>query len=324
RFVSRGGKGWITVALGAWVLVGLLGESGGWVEVVRRGTEQVAVREAVHTGSAGTSGRGANAGSGTAGSARTTGTPALSPTAVAGTDTAPSTPPALAALDSSHAGTESNTDSGSLASTQPEPTEQGAAGQGSAEDTVTARDSAASEAPPSPPTPPDAPWMAITQAHIDALDFSDLPPDEGVVAPIASRDDLLPYPELAEELECLRTELLRWEPAAVRDPVQRARNLLMVAAVPDATQMEWLEPWVPLEIFDYLRADIHEPHLSKILYWIITHPNEGDDSAADQLRPLCIDVQGRAADTQLLRERVALYAMKLLGRLQGKIRVEGE
>ena len=143
-----------------------------------------------------------------------------------------------------------------------------------------------------------------------------------MVAPIASRNDLLPYPELAEELACLRTELLRWEPAGVADPVQRTRNLLLVAAVPDATQMEWLEPWVPLEVFDYLQADIPEPNLSKILYWIIAHPNEGDDSAADQLLPLCIDVQGRTADTELLRERVGLYAMKLLGRVTGHLAPE--
>ena len=47
---------------------------------------------------------------------------------------------------------------------------------------------------------------------------------------------------------------------------------------------------------------------NNILYWIITHPNEGSDAAADQLLPLCIDVEGRSADTQLLRERTTLYA----------------
>ena len=151
-----------------------------------------------------------------------------------------------------------------------------------------------------------------------ALDFFNLPPDAGVVAPIAGHNDVIPYPELADELECLRTELLRWRPAAEADPVQRTRNLLLVAAVPDATQMEWLEPWVPLEVLAYLQADIPDPQLSRILYWIITHPDEGDDSAADQLLPLCIDVQGRAADTELLRERVSLYAMKFLGIILGE------
>ncbi|HEX6070922.1 MAG TPA: ABC transporter permease, partial [Longimicrobiaceae bacterium] len=37
RFVTRGGKGWIGVALGTWVVVGLLGESLGTVEVARGG-----------------------------------------------------------------------------------------------------------------------------------------------------------------------------------------------------------------------------------------------------------------------------------------------
>ena len=42
---------------------------------------------------------------------------------------------------------------------------------------------------------------------------------------------------------------------------------------------------MPLEVFAYLQADIPDPQLSRILYWIITHPDEGDDSAADQLLP---------------------------------------
>src|SRR5690606_26620927 len=33
RFVSRGGKGWIAVAVGSWVLVGVLGESSGQIVV---------------------------------------------------------------------------------------------------------------------------------------------------------------------------------------------------------------------------------------------------------------------------------------------------
>jgi hypothetical protein len=286
RFVSRGGKGWIAVALGTWVVVGILGESTGNVAVARGG-DGVLPPSAL----------------GTAGGPRPVGTDTIAAAgadsvardSAAARDTVRATPPALAA----------GTVPGDTAT---------AAGRATPISEGTDLDPG-----PTIPARPRAPWEAITRAHIDALDFRSLPPDAGVVAPIAGRNDMLPYPELAEELECLRTMLLRWEPAAVADPVQRARNLLLVAAVPDATQMEWLEPWVPLEVFEYLQADIHEPNLSKILYWIITHPDEGDDSAADQLLPLCIDVEGRAADTQLLRERTSLYAMKLLGRITGKI-----
>jgi hypothetical protein len=288
RFVSRGGKGWIAVALGTWVVVGVLGESTGSVAVAR-GEEGEGVRPPAALGRSDAATDSLRRPPLALSPADSAADPAAAP------DTARATPPALAA--------------------------RGAGGDttGAATDTAGAASRSGPESVPATPPRTPAPWESITRAHIDALDFSKLPPDAGVVAPIAGRNDLLPYPELADELECLRTELLRWPPATVTDPVQRARNLLLVAAVPDATQMEWLEPWAPLEVFEYLQADIHEPHLSKILYWIIVHPNEGDDSAADQLLPLCIDVQGHSADTELLRERVGLYAMKLLGRITGHI-----
>ena len=289
RFVERGGKGWLAVALAAWLLVGVMGETTGSVRIAGGGGGAETPRPGV--------------GAVPQGPAPEPGLPPAPQDSLAAAADAPEPDTARVAPPGGEA-EPSGTEAEEPAPQQPAGADTGAAG---------------ATPPPAPPAIPRQPWEAVTRAHIDVLDFSSLPPDAGVVAPIAGANDVIPYPELAAELECLRTELLRWGPAAEADPVQRARNLLLVAAVPDATQMEWLEPWVPLEIFAYLQADIPEPHLSRILYWIITHPDEGDDSAADQLLPLCIDVQGRAADTQLLRERVTLYAMKLLGRVIGRL-----
>ena len=51
----------------------------------------------------------------------------------------------------------------------------------------------------------------------------------------------------------------------------------------------------------------------KILYWIALHPADGDDKAVDELWALRFP--DGAVDVQQTRERTALYAVKLLGRL---------
>jgi hypothetical protein len=176
--------------------------------------------------------------------------------------------------------------------------------------------------PPAPAAPAiqqpiAATWQGVTRADIDRdLVFNRLPSDEGVVAPIAPADEE-PPPEVAAELEGIRAALPNWPPAKVPDAVQRARNILYIAAVPDVLQTE-LERFAPYVVFDELERDIPKDDLMKALYWIALHPMDGDDSAIDQLPAL--GFENRAVDTEQTRERVALYAVKLLGRLTGAIR----
>ena len=77
--------------------------------------------------------------------------------------------------------------------------------------------------------------------------------------------------------------LVTWGPAQVADPVQRVRNLLYVAAVPDVFQIP-LERYVPHVVFERLQGDVPKDDLIKILFWVATHPAGGDDSAVDDLR----------------------------------------
>ena len=154
-------------------------------------------------------------------------------------------------------------------------------------------------------------------ASIDRdLRFDRLPPDEGVVSPIAPADEQ-PDTDVANHLDYIASTLLTWKPAQVADPVQRVRNVLFVAAVPDVFQMEPLERLIPLVVFDHLQQNIPPGDLPKILYWIALHPNEGDDSAVDELR--VFKLGNGPSDIDQARERVALYAVKLLGRITGKI-----
>jgi hypothetical protein len=56
--------------------------------------------------------------------------------------------------------------------------------------------------------------------------------------------------------------------------------------------------------------------LFKVLYWIALHPYEGADAAIDQMQPL--GLRNGPSDVEELRNRTAIYAVKLLGRVTGK------
>jgi ABC-2 type transport system permease protein len=159
---------------------------------------------------------------------------------------------------------------------------------------------------------PKISWRDVTQADIDGIAFDRLPPDEGIISPV-SRSDEEPDPVLLPQLDNIRDALPGWAPGNVADPVQRARNLLAIAAVPDILQMEQVERFVPRLVFARLQTVIPPRDLPRILYWIALHPDEGDDTAIHQLQPFGLpDISGPAKP---VRGRIMLYAFKLLGRL---------
>src|SRR5207237_1787140 len=139
-----------------------------------------------------------------------------------------------------------------------------------------------------------ASWQDVTEADIDGIAFNRLPPDEGIVSPV-SRSDEVPDPAIQPALDRMRDALPHWAPDMITDPVQRTRNLLAIAAVPDILQMEQVERFVPRLVFARLQAVIPPRDLPKILYWIAMHPDDGDDAAIHQLRDFGLpDVTGHA------------------------------
>ena len=94
--------------------------------------------------------------------------------------------------------------------------------------------------------------------------------------------------------------------------------MLLLAAVPDVLQLD-IEHDMPFAVFDYLQQRIPKEQLIQVLYWIATHPSEGDLEALDHLTRACLDVQP-PDDADMIRERIAIYATKLLGRITGKIK----
>jgi hypothetical protein len=280
RFSRRSGKGWVTVALGAWVLVG--------------GMSEYRAR-------------------------RTTPPPAASRTPSGAPIPAPPMPsPASAGAP------------------QPLPARESAP-PGTVDPTLSAQEARAASRMPLPkqpapahetPTPPPkasgpqlphavkSSWQEVTVDDIERdLIFDRLPPDGGIVTPIAPADEE-PDPEVADHLAYIREMLPSWQPGKVADPVQRVRNLLYIAAVPDVQQAA-IERFAPHAVYERLQEDIPKQQLIKILYWIALHPTDGDDAAVDQLWALRFT--SGAVDMQQVRDRAAIYAVKLLGRLLGKI-----
>lgn len=164
------------------------------------------------------------------------------------------------------------------------------------------------------PTPPS--WQAVTLADIDRdLVFDRLPSDSGIVTPIA-RDEEEPDPDTADHLRYIQENLPSWQPGKVADPVQRVRNMLYVAAVPDVQQQP-IERFAAQAVFYQLQQDIPKDQLIKVLYWIALHPTDGDDKAVGDLWALRFT--NDPVDLEQTRERAAIYGVKLLGRLLGKL-----
>ena len=175
------------------------------------------------------------------------------------------------------------------------------------------------EAPP-PPLPIDYPdsWEEVTMEDIDRdIRFDALPYDQGLEAPVAALDEPM-YPDIEETIRCILYDLEVWPPAWTGDPVQRARNVLFVAAVPDMYQMSGIERWVPHAVFQHLANAHPEDELIKVLYWIAANPYEGEVSAASRLTDMCLRLGG-PDDVLMLQQRTGWYAAKLLGRITGHI-----
>jgi hypothetical protein len=173
--------------------------------------------------------------------------------------------------------------------------------------------------PSTPPQPSDAAigpprWQDVTMAMIEHdILFDRLPPDGGIVTPIAPQDEA-PEDDVADELDRIAAALPAWSPGLVSDPIQKVRNLLYIAAVPDVLQQA-TERHIPALVFAHIQQGFPQETLVKILYWIAVHPEEGDATAANQLEPFGISPPPDIVET---RGRAAVYAVKLLGRLTGK------
>lgn len=291
RFAAADGKAWVALALVAWAAVGALAESRGRVSTAKQQTQAAAALGDIRPSQP---------------------APATSVPPPAEPATSAPLPPAPAAAAAPPA---------TVRPAPPADAEANPDVKPPAAKTATGAPPSETPAPKTGATPAAGPasWQVVTLADIDRdLIFDRLPSDDGVVAPIAPVDEE-PPPDVLLDLDFVRGALPAWKPGTVDDRVQRVRNYLMVAAAPDVMQMS-LERYLPRVIFERLQDDLPKEQLIQILYWIALHPFEGNDEAVDQLWALHIG--DRPGDISQVRERAAFYAVKLLGRLTGRIKAD--
>jgi len=162
------------------------------------------------------------------------------------------------------------------------------------------------------PPPPEPPWMKVTLKDADALDYN-VPPDNGIVSPFAPPDEE-PDEFVKDQVDTVRNRLASWPPGTDGDDLRCVRNLLYVAAVPDAIQLP-VERYLPRVVYQFLLDSYPKEKLTKMLIWIAQHPMEGTiiDDVTD------LGIEGAAGDPMVVRERAYLYAIKMVARLTGRV-----
>jgi hypothetical protein len=298
RFSARSGKAWVSVALLSWAIVGALSEYRGRIAVppAPRAQSQPAATTAA---------------------ARAPSVPAAPPVEAPIAEPQRTSPPSTITLSEAEKKAEvREPERGRTPGSSPRLPPSAPSNGPRTAAPAPPRGAAPAEKPAPAPQIIKPNWQAVTLDDIERdLIFDRLPSDEGIVTPIAP-DDEEPDTEVGEHLQYIREMLPSWQPGKVADPVQRVRNILYVAAVPDVLQMP-IERFAPIAVFERIREDIPKDQLFKILYWIALHPNDGEDKAVDQLWALRFP--NGSVDIEQTRERTALYAVKLLGRVLGKL-----
>ena len=156
------------------------------------------------------------------------------------------------------------------------------------------------------------PWDRLTDADVNAVPVTGLPPDDDTRTPVGPPDDS-PVEEERDRVNQFRERLSDWPAIHQGDEAERVRTTLAAAAIADLSR-DPVEGRIARVVFERLRADFpDDADLARLLAWVILHPDDGTvpTTAAE------VGLPATAAESAV-RERATMYAQKLLGRLLGK------
>lgn len=131
----------------------------------------------------------------------------------------------------------------------------------------------------------------------------------GLIAPIA---DTQPDAATTSALARVQRQIKNWPHAVEPDLTQRARNLLLIAAVPDLYDTRPLQSHLPLLVAAELKARLPADQRAAILAAIAADPAAGSVAARETLPEL--GLPANVGDEAPVRNRMGLYAARFSGK----------
>jgi hypothetical protein len=172
---------------------------------------------------------------------------------------------------------------------------------------------AAGEAAPAAPAAP----ATITDKEIAAINWEEVANDNDFVSPFAHNfDSLKESDERRKDWDAFTDKLDMWGPGKVPDAAERVRNLISVPALMDVGEGQF-ESETPLLIYQRLSHEYPKAQLIALLAEIVFHPDSGSVVTTAPELDLSVGV-----GEERVRERVQVYAKKMLGRVLGKLPLE--
>jgi hypothetical protein len=128
----------------------------------------------------------------------------------------------------------------------------------------------------------------------------------GQIAPVAATP---PDAATISAIARVQRQIGKWPAAAETDLTQRARNLLLIAAVPDLYDTEPLQSHLPLLVAAELKARLPANQRAAILAAIAADPAAGSVASRQSLPQL--GLPANLGDEAPVRNRMGLYAVRL-------------
>jgi hypothetical protein len=169
------------------------------------------------------------------------------------------------------------------------------------------------ETKPAETKPVDAP-KEPTDEQIAGIKWEEWSSDNTFVGAFAhdfSHND--EFPERKTDWEDFLAKFAVWPPGHVFDNTEKVRNLVCACALMDIGQGQF-EAELPLFVYQRLRREVPDDKLKSALAGMAFHPDQG--TVINTAPELNLDI-GVGEDQ--VRERLQIFAVKMLGRMLGKL-----